>query len=132
METLAERLAVGLVERLRAVVPQHILLTSEYGGVTVADPSRRNLWCHIGVDAIVEQDGDPRELALGAAVNVLSGVQDFIAEATTDPWPAQGHEMPSPAAVWVEQDLHLFYGNQEAPVLRLMPLRLDPEPGGEL
>ena len=124
MGSTATRLAEGLVDRLRPVVPEHIVLTAEQGGVTIQDPSVPHAWCHVSVDAIVEQAGNTRELIEGAALSLLSTVQDFVAEFATDPWPGQEREMPLPGVEWVDDELHAWYGEAQAPALRLPPLPL--------
>lgn len=124
MKSLAETLAQGLVERLRPDVPQHITLAAEVGGVTIANPAVTGAWCHISVDAIVEQDGDPRELVEAAAYSVLSSVQDFVAEDLTDSWPGGGTVLPERTVSWVGDELHAGYGHGHRSSLQLAPLRL--------
>ena len=82
------------------------------------------------VEEIVEQ---PHGTFVGnvetAAWNVLSSLQDPIAEETTEPWPdTNGAPLPSPEAVVESGVLHLWYGERDEPVLALRPIPLPSRP----
>lgn len=124
MQRLAETLSEGLVERLRVAVPRHITLAAEVGGVTIENPAVTGAWCHISVDAIVDQDGDPRELVETAVYSVLSSVQDFVAEDLGEPWPGEGGAQPEPTVSWMGDELHVGFEGGTTSSLRLAPLPL--------
>lgn len=66
--------------------------------------------------------------AVDGAVGSLHLVQQEIAEETTEPWPAAsglGYAgFPEPGGELVEDDLHLWFGLKDSPVLRLRPISL--------
>lgn len=62
---------------------------------------------------------------LAAALSVLNVAQQWIAEETTEPWPAfagAGYGgFPEPAAEVADEKLYMWFGNKHAPALRLDP-----------
>jgi hypothetical protein len=61
-----------------------------------------------------------------AALSVLDVTQQWIAEETTQPWPAVAGPgyggFPDPGVEVVEDKLYMWFGHKDAPVLRLEPL----------
>jgi hypothetical protein len=124
--TLADRLAEGLVEGLRVVVPPDVIdLTVEAGGVVIRDPDAPTARHLISFASLDEQRGNTKELVEDVTHSVLSAVQDLIADSTYDPWPATGQELPLPVTAWVGNELHAWYGAEQSPALRLPPIPLD-------
>ncbi|MBA2323347.1 MAG: hypothetical protein H0V92_04770 [Pseudonocardiales bacterium] len=80
-----------------------------------------------GMAALVEDsenlDHRPENLETAARA-VLSGVQDWIADTTTQPWPGAGGQMPNPDARVRSDAIEMWFGDDDQPVLRLRPIRL--------
>jgi hypothetical protein len=84
-------------------------------------------WLGVGVKEILNQPGDPAAWVEIAAWNVLSHLQDFVSEHRAEPWPRweRGPEpLPSPGVSVRGGALHLWYGKEDDPALRLEPIRL--------
>jgi hypothetical protein len=54
----------------------------------------------------------------------MSNIQDWIADATSDPWPGI-RSQPNPNARVQDQTLHIWFGDADGQVLSLRPLDLD-------
>jgi hypothetical protein len=70
-----------------------------------------------------EQDGTAEECAAELAWRALDTLQDYVAEATHEPWPGQ-RSMPEPRAQVRNSMLHLWYGDADSPVLACEPVPL--------
>lgn len=72
--------------------------------------------------------GSEREQIQAVALELMSEVQDIVAEATTEPWPLASvnnrRAMAMADAVIEGDDLHLWYGDPECPALRLPSVHL--------
>jgi hypothetical protein len=71
-----------------------------------------------------KQDGTGPDLdakaLLGASLHALDDLQDWLCEETHDPWPRQGQgAVPAPGARVSNGELHLWFGSEDDPVLRL-------------
>src|SRR5581483_6698 len=116
------RLVDALVERLRAVLPAGFEVVAANGGQSVAikvngDLSRLSL-----VAPVLDSGGeDAVERAVG---QVLSDVQDEIAEESRTPWPGQT-TMPISGATVRDGEIHAWFGDERAPTLGLLPIALD-------
>jgi hypothetical protein len=122
----ADLLAAALVERLRPHIPPDVSLRPERGGVTVLVEGFA--WLRQGVKEILNPPGDQAALLEIAVWNVLSKVQDFVSEHRAEPWPRWergGDPLPSPRVAVRSGALHLWFGNEDEPVLRLEPIRLN-------
>jgi hypothetical protein len=140
----AVRLAAALAERLDTVVPRPLRVRAEGGWVTVF--AGDTPYSGSGVAAVLDQpadldDLDERrsswEIVASVAWNVLSGVQDAVAETTTEPWPRlPGGGMATPGARADGDRVLLWYGpdhvSEVGAVLELppIPLRAVDELGG--
>jgi hypothetical protein len=71
----------------------------------------------------LEYDGTAEECAADAARHALDALQDYIAEATHDPWPGE-RTMPEPHAEVRGSMLHLWYGAADDVVLACQPMPL--------
>ena len=73
--------------------------------------------------------GSDAEQVQSMVLELLSQVQDVVAEATTEPWPlvvVNGRrEMAMPNAAVEGGRLHMWYGDGAAPALRLPPVDLN-------
>lgn len=75
-------------------------------------------------------DEDPSDLALyrEAGVNALNGLQDCVAMTLHEFWPMAAtepeHRMAMPGGKVEGTALHLWYGDEGSPVVRLGPIEL--------
>lgn len=58
-----------------------------------------------------------------AARAILANVQDWVASRSAQPWPGE-RSQPNPDARMTGQQLRLWYGDQNDPVLELPPVEL--------
>jgi hypothetical protein len=139
-------LVAELVDRLRDIVPDGFTVSASVSGSGVETSA---LQPPVGgqityVEELVEQlHGSFEENVELAARNVLSDIQDVIAEETAEPWPRglAGPELsrarhlaledihdalPSPDAAVESGVLHAWYGDRHDPVLALPPIPLPP------
>lgn len=123
-----EALASALAGVLRPVVPPRVQVHSEGSTVVVrgddfgvaGGPTHIELgWFDLGT----VPPPDPREQVVGACLMVLEQVQDFVAEATTEPWPGE-RTMPTPHVTIRNGQIHGRYGSTARPVLVLSPIPL--------
>lgn len=130
----AVRLAAALSERLAPVVPAPFRVEAEGGWLT--------LYHGAGIDGstpvgwVLDQEIDPADpdaaewsfahRARLVADNALSSVQDAVAEATAEQWPAlPGGGMALPGTREDGASVYLWYGPDErAPVLWFLPIPL--------
>ncbi len=69
-------------------------------------------------------EGDPEHI-VGVCRQALDELQDYIDEATHDPWPGD-RTPPRPYAEIRGAEVVLGYGTPDTPVLECEPIRLDP------
>lgn len=120
-------LAEALVNRLRPHAPDGIVVDVEAGGVAIFKPDKPDAWSVVTTGDILddpEDDRSVREKLEVAAYSVLNEFQDFIAEELAEPWPATGPEMPQPNVEVGTDEIRMWFGSSEAPVLELEPVRL--------
>ena len=132
------RFAAALAERLDAVVPHPFRVRAEEGLVSLYAGEARDSSSDVAglldqkVDAVAPL-GERHSLASLAAMvagNVLSSVQDGIAEATTEPWPRLPHGgMAQCGARTDGEQVYLWYGpeydRETDPVVSFPPIHLD-------
>jgi len=121
----SHELAVALARRLNQVVPAGIDVHVQGADLVVLHNG------HVvgtsGAPAILEtvealrEPGENLETAVRAA---LSGVQDYIADVTTEPWPGTAGSQPNPDARVDSAAVLMWFGPEDAPVLRLPPIDL--------
>ena len=72
--------------------------------------------------------GSERQQVQSVALELMSQVQDVVAEATTEPWPLvvvnNRRDMAMADATIEGDDLHLWYGERDAPALKLPVVHL--------
>jgi hypothetical protein len=71
--------------------------------------------------------GSPPSSRPGVATQALDELQDYISEATHDPWPGTTAQ-PRPYARIRDSMLYLGYGDPDAPILTCAPIPLLPDP----
>ena len=137
MTVNADDFAVFLADRFATIVPAGIRVEArdgvlwysayrgrfpgqqgDYQTGQVATCVRDNL------GAYGETDAD--DLA-GVAAQALDELQDYISEATHDPWPGTTAQ-PRPYARIGDSMLYLGYGDPDAPILACTPIPLPPDP----
>jgi hypothetical protein len=65
--------------------------------------------------------------ALKASIVALEGLQEYVAELSTDPWPNRGSgHMPEAHGAIENGAVVLWFGSREAPILLLDPIQLRP------
>jgi hypothetical protein len=133
----ADDFAVFLADRFAAIVPAGFRVEArdgvlwysaqrgrfpgqqgDYQTGQVATCVRDNL------GAYGETDAD--DLA-GVAAQALDELQDYISEATHDPWPGITAQ-PRPYARIRDSMLYVGYGDPDAPILACAPIPLPPDP----
>lgn len=68
---------------------------------------------------------DPMKTSLVRASElVLNDLQDFVTEATTEPWPGSGGP-PRPGTRLTGRFIELWFGDHDNPAVRLRSLALD-------
>ena len=118
-------LAVALARRLDDVAPAGVTVRAQASGLAVLHAGR--VVGISGAPAIletVEALREPDENLETAVRAALSAVQDYIAEATTEPWPGTGGGQPNPDARVEASTVSMWFGPEDAPVLRLPPIDL--------
>jgi hypothetical protein len=70
-----------------------------------------------------EGEGEAEHLLAEACRRALEDLQDFVAEATTEPWPGS-RSMPHAGARVEDGSVLLWYGERDHPVLLLESLPL--------
>ena len=118
-------LAVALARRLGEVAPAEVTVRVQEADLVVLHAGR--VVGVSGAPAIletVEALQEPAENLETAVRAALSAVQDYIAEATTEPWPGTGGSHPNPDARVEASTLSMWFGPEDAPVLRLPPIDL--------
>ncbi|MHA6618561.1 hypothetical protein [Pseudonocardia sp. DLS-67] len=118
-------LAIDLADRLNDIMPQGFVVHVQGAALAVMHSERI-----VGVsDALaimesVEAIMHPRENLETAVRAALSGVQDHIAETTTEPWPGSGGTQPNPDARVAGDRVQLWFGSEEDPLVTLRPIDL--------
>jgi len=117
-----DRFALILADRLAAIVPAGFSVTAHdgmlwYSAVPGKFPGQQGDY-HVGSSGTYVRDnfgvhGETAEEQLaGLAAQALDELQDFVDEATHDPWPGS-RTQPQARAGIRGQALHLWYGGPE-------------------
>ena len=118
-------LAVALARRLDDVAPAGVTVRAQAADLAVLHAGR--VVGISGAPAIletVEALHEPAENLETAVRAALSAVQDYIAEATTEPWPGTGGRQPNPDARVEANTVLMWFGPEGEPVLSLPPIDL--------
>ena len=128
--------AALLAARLAAIVPAGFQVTLEDDMLWFRSdegrfPGQQNdyhtgstgVWPHEDLLTCLKYDGTAEGCAADAARHALDVLQDYIAEATHDPWPGQ-RTMPEPHAEVRGSMLHLWYGAADDVALACEPMPL--------
>jgi hypothetical protein len=102
----------------------------------VASPTADGVWLHtpdhlgnLGWAGHIEQDPGNPEAFRDAAWNVLNSLQDGVCLTLREFWPMARdepeHQMAMPGARLDGSTLHMWYGDEQAPTVRLRSLDLE-------
>lgn len=120
----AETFARELAAAVAASLPDGFSATAEAETVTIESPDGTAVSTVLDLDA---DDLGDLDVYADAAEGVLSFAQDVVCEALDATWPSAGPvalDLPIPGARVGDGVLHLWYGDEDAPVLSLAPIRL--------
>ena len=120
----ADAFARELAAAVAASLPDGFTATAEGEMVTIEAPDGTCVSTSLVLDA---DDLADLDVCADAAEGVLSFAQDVVCEALDATWPSAGavaQDLPIPGARADEGVLHLWYGDQDAPVLTLKAIRL--------
>jgi hypothetical protein len=136
MDVDPDRFAALLAARLAAIVPAGFHVTLEGDMLWFRSDEGRfpgqqgdyhtgstGIWPQEDFLTCVKYRGTAEECVADAGRHALDALQDYIAEATHDPWPGQ-RTMPGPQAQVQGSTLHLWYGPADDPVLACEPMPL--------
>ncbi len=118
----ADRLTEVLAARFDAVTPDGIHVIADDGMLWYSsdfDPGQAGSHVRYNL-AGAAGESDEADL-VGVAVQVLDQLQDFVSEATTDPWPGTGRQ-PEPHGEIRDHVLHLWYGEPDDIKLTVPPI----------
>ncbi len=124
------RFAAAVAERLNAVVPDGLTVRADGSAVGVYDPALCG-GCY-GAEIFGKEDGRPIvELVETAAWAIMNGIQDVIMESIREQWPMGTTRAADPGARVAGDQLHLWFGDEDNPVLRLESVDLTTLVNGE-
>ena len=115
-----------LVKRLSAILPAGFSARADGDTIHVDGPDE--LGASTSVGYLDPAEAEPQDYA-DAAWNVLSMAQDVVSETAADPWPAPigpGLDLAEPGTRVEGRAVVLWFGAEDAPVLRLPPVMLEP------
>ena len=113
-----------LAAALAASLPEGFTATAEDEYVTIESPDGLGSTTALNIDP--EEADDPDAYA-DAAEGVLSLAQDVVSETTGTPWPpttGPNLDLAIPGARADGGVVHLWYGDEDSPMLRLREIRL--------
>ena len=117
----ADRLTEVLAARFDEVTPDEIHVTAGDGMLWYSsdvDSGKAGSYVRYILEAADESD---EANLVRAAVMILDQLQDFVSEATADPWPGTGRQ-PEPHAEIRGGALHLWYGAPDDVKLAIAPI----------
>jgi hypothetical protein len=126
-ETLSpERFASAVAARLQSVVPDRFAVRAQGSAVSVYDQGHWGDWGQsLIADIVAEEDGRSIvERVETAARAIVNFAQDAVMESTREPWPGGPPGGATPTAQVVGEQLHVWFGDEDNPVLRLEPIEL--------
>jgi hypothetical protein len=116
---LATALAGALVRRLDAVIPDPVRVFSTGDEITMWEAERDRPSDGLGpISQLGNAERLDDEWIHFICYHALDRVQDFVAEAIAEPWPARAHAFPRPWVRVTDQEIGLGYGE----VLELPPI----------
>jgi hypothetical protein len=113
-----------LVSRLAEILPPGFAARAEAGNIHIDSPD--GMGSATSLAHIDPEDAEAEDYA-SAAWNVLSMAQDVVSETSGDPWPAAvgpSRDLAAPDTRVDDDAIHLWFGDEGAPVVRLAPIPL--------
>jgi hypothetical protein len=135
VEVDPDRLTALLADRLNAIVPDGIRVEADRGMLRFSAAAERfpgqagdfrpgRAGSHVRTN-FEARTGTVADRLAGTCVQVLDHLQDFVSEATHDPWPGRTAQ-PEPQAQILQGELRLWYGGRHGrqAVLACQPIPL--------
>jgi hypothetical protein len=117
-----DRLTEVLAQRFDEVTPDGIHVTADDGMLWYSSDFGRGKAGSYVRYSLAGAAGESDEADLvSTTVIILDQLQDFVSEATTDPWPGTGRQ-PEPQAEIRDGALHLWYGDPGDIKLAIAPI----------
>jgi len=118
-----DRFAEAVATRLDRAVPAGLSVRAEGSGVSLYDPES---WgASLAADILTDDDGRSIvELVETVARAIMSSIQDEVMESTREPWPGGPAGGALPNARVIGEQLHMWFGDEGDPILRLQPVDL--------
>lgn len=119
-----ELFARELAAALAASLPEGFTASADGALVTIEPPDGTGVTTALDIEP--DEIGDV-DVYADAAESVLSLAQDVVCESLDATWPSAGGaavDLPIPGARVDGDMLRLWYGDEDAPVLELPPVRL--------
>ena len=124
-------LVEALVKRLKAIVPSEFVIEPSANGSGIHIRRRGSLPLGLVqyVEEIVEQDAAIEKNSETAVRSALDGIQDYISEYTTEPWPTKRdapRQLFRPEVVVADGLIRAWFGDKTDPALVLDVIPLPP------
>lgn len=116
------RFAAAIAARLDSVVPTGLSVRAKGAWISLYDPAS---WGYsTAAQFLANEDRRPMvKLIESVADSIMSAIQDEVMESTREQWPLRsGSALPHAKVIGAQ--LHLWFGDETAPILRLEPLNL--------
>lgn len=127
MAASSRDLAAALADRLNQIVPDGFTVRSDGVSVNVYHDGQ-DLGGSPALEILADRDGRSVDEKIETAVQaVLSDLQDRVIEARKGPWPGgsgRGADLPMPDCQVTDDQLRLWFGDENAPVVSVAPIEL--------
>jgi hypothetical protein len=129
MDASSRELATALADRLNQIVPVGFAVRVQPEGISLnVYQDGWDLGGAAALEILADRDGRSDAEKIEAAVQaVLSDVQDRVIEACKKPWPGgtqRGADLPLPDCRVTGDQLRLWFGDENAPVISVTPIAL--------
>jgi len=105
------------------VVPGGLSVRAEGSAVSLYD--RVSWGASLAADILTDEDGRSIvQRVETAAYAIMSSIQDEVMESTKEQWPVGPRGAAEPEARVIGEQLHLWFGDEAAPIIRLEPVDL--------
>ena len=110
--------AAAIAARLDAAVPDGLSVRAQGSEVGIYDPT---WWgASSAAEILKEEDGRSMiDLIEQAARSIMNSTQDIVMESTREQWPMGQVRAADPDARVIGDQLHLWFGDEEKPILHL-------------
>lgn len=125
MRASSHKLAAALARRLNDIAPAFFRLSADEGRVNIYNGDTLDTISYTP-EFVEDETRELKDVLFTATWSVLSALQDVISELTRDAWPSTDRRTMALPDVRVDADaVHLWYGEERAPLIPLPPIRLD-------